>query len=125
MLIGGIAVGYYGYPRATGDIDLWVENSPENAEAVAKVLTEFGIEISEGFYSVFMIQGKVFRLGRPPLRIELLTGITGADFGDCYPRREQALFDDITVDIIHLDDLKVNKRASGRTNDIDDLANLP
>ena len=125
MLVGGIAVGYYGYPRATGDIDLWVDNSPENAKAVAKVLTEFGIEISEGFYSVFKIQGKVFRLGRPPLRIEILTGITGADFGDCYPRREQAQFDDLTLDIIHLDDLKVNKRASGRTNDIDDLANLP
>ena len=125
MLVGGIAVGYYGYPRATGDIDLWVDNSPENAKAVAKVLTEFGIEISESFYSVFGIRGKVFRLGRPPLRIEILTGITGADFGDCYPRREQAQFDDLTLDIIHLADLKVNKRASGRTNDIDDLANLP
>lgn len=125
MLVGGIAVGYYGYPRATGDIDLWVDNTPDNARAVARVLTDFGIEVPDGFYNIFCVPGKVFRLGRPPLRIELLTGISGAVFSDCFLRREEAHFEGITVDIIHLDDLKVNKRASGRTNDIDDLAHLP
>lgn len=125
MLVGGIAVGYYGYPRATGDIDLWVDNSPENGEAVARVLSGFGLELNERFYDVFRERGKVFRMGRPPLRIEVLTGISGVDFSSCYDRRAKAMFDDIEVDIINLDDLKTNKRASGRTNDIDDLANLP
>ena len=125
MLVGGIAVGYYGYPRATGDIDLWVDNSSDNAKAVARVLTEFGLELSESFYKTFEEHGKVFRMGRPPLRIEVLTGISGVDFAACYPRRKKAHFDDIEIDIISLDDLKANKQASGRTNDIDDLANLP
>lgn len=125
LLVGGIAVGYYGYPRATGDIDLWVDNSSENGEAVARVLRGFGLELNESFYDVFREQGKVFRMGRPPLRIEVLTGISGVDFNACYPRRQKAQFDDIEIDIISLDDLKANKLASGRTNDIDDLANLP
>lgn len=125
LLVGGIAVGYYGYPRATGDIDLWVDNSDKNAPAVARVLTEFGIELTPSFYDIFGEQGKVFRMGRPPLRIEVLTGISGVDFSSCYGRRGKAMFDDIEVDIINLDDLKINKRASGRSNDIDDLANLP
>lgn len=125
MLVGGIAVGYYGYPRATGDIDLWVDNSQENGMAVAQVLTEFGLDLSESFYKTFEVHGKVFRMGHPPLRIEVLTGISGVTFDDCYPRRRKATFDDLELDIIDLEDLKMNKRASGRTNDIDDLANLP
>ncbi|MCF6285567.1 MAG: nucleotidyltransferase [Candidatus Hydrogenedentes bacterium] len=125
MLIGGIAVGYYGYLRTTGDIDLWVDNSSENGEAVAAVLTAFGISLSEDFTNTFQEAGKVFRMGCPPMRIEIITGISGVKFNDCYPRRKRVEFDDIDIDIIDLEDLKVNKKASGRTNDIDDLAHLP
>lgn len=102
-----------------------MDNSETNGKAVAKVFTAFGLELSEGFYKTFGEQGKVFRMGRTPLRIKVLTGISGVDFDSCYNRRGTARFDDIEVDIIGLDDLKANKRASGRTNDIDDLANLP
>lgn len=125
MLVGGIAVGHYGYPRATGDIDLWVDNSPENGIAMSRVFTEFGLNLPNDFPEIFCIHGKVFRLGHPPLRIEVLTGISGVRFDECYPRRGTVRFDDIDVDVISIDDLKTNKRASGRTNDIDDLAHLP
>ena len=125
MLVGGIAVGYYGYPRTTGDIDLWVDNSAENGKAVGGVLREFGLEVSANFHATFLRPGKVFRIGFPPLRIEVLTGISGVDFNECYLRRGKAKFDEIEVDIIHLEDLKSNKKASARTNDLDDLANLP
>lgn len=125
MLIGGIAVGYYGYPRATGDIDFWVSNSASNAAAVRKVLEQFGLEVPAGFEDTFVQEGKVFRFGRQPLRIEVLTRISGVTFDECYPRSERATLDGIELKIIGLEDLKTNKRASGRTNDLDDLANLP
>ncbi len=125
MLIGGIAVGYYGYPRTTGDIDLWVDNSPANCNAVAAVFTEFGLNLPEDFPAIFQEPCKVFRLGQPPLRIEVLTGISGVEFNTCYARRQKAVFEDLEIDIITLEDLKTNKKASGRTNDIDDLAHLP
>lgn len=125
MLIGGIAVGYHRYPRATGDIDLWVKDTPENGKAVIAVLEEFGIDLPESFLEIFLSGNKVFRFGRPPLRIKLLTGISGVEFQDCYPRRVRASFGDIRVDTIALEDLKKNMKASGRTNDIDDLAHLP
>lgn len=125
MLVGGIAVGYYGYPRATGDLDLWVDNSPDNGVAVSRVFREFGLDLPNDFSETFGRPGKVFRIGHPPLRIEILTGISGVCFDECYPRRLVVDFKDVQVDIIDLNDLKTNKRASARTNDIDDLAHLP
>ena len=125
MLVGGIAVGFHGYPRATGDIDLWVQESLENGRALEKALNEFGIVPPDSFLTTFLAGKKVFRFGVPPLRIEVITGISGVSFSDCYPRRVKAEFGDVRVDIICLEDLKVNKRASARTNDLDDLAHLP
>lgn len=125
LLIGGVAVAYYGYPRATGDIDVWVGRSGKNAKAVHDALVAFGLELPEDFQRQFLQERKVFRFGRQPLRIEVLNEISGVAFEDCFQRRHHAQIDGIELDVIALDDLKVNKRASGRTNDIDDLANLP
>jgi hypothetical protein len=125
MLIGGIAVGYYGYPRATGDMDIWVNNSQQNAEAMSGLLQEFGLNLPDNFTETFCNERKVFRIGVPPLRIEVLNQISGVTFGACYARRNQVKANDLSVNIISLDDLKQNKRAAARTNDLDDLANLP
>jgi len=125
LLVGGYAVGYYGYPRATIDIDIWIERSEENARKVVAMLEEFGFS-DAGLKSEWFLQdNKNFRMGTPPNRIELLTGISGVEFTDCRHRGVSAEIDGIPVLIIGLDDLKINKAASGRNKDLEDLSNLP
>lgn len=123
LLVGGYAVGYYGYPRATADIDIWVGTDKENVRRVLSVLDEFGFAGVEP--SVFAEQEQVIRMGVPPLRIELLTGISGVEFEECYSRRVVVSLSDAEVSIIRLEDLKANKAASGRYKDLNDLEHLP
>jgi len=125
LLVGGYAVGYYGFPRATGDMDVWIAKSVANADNVTAALVLFGFSASSISPSLFLTPNRVFRMGNPPLRIELLTDISGVEFAACWEAREIALVDDITVNIINLDDLKRNKIASGRAKDRNDVANLP
>lgn len=125
LLVGGYAVGYYGFPRATGDMDVWIAKSVTNADNVTAALVSFGFSASSISPSLFLTPDRVFRMGNPPLRIELLTDITGVEFAACWEAREIAVVDDINVNIINLDDLKRNKTASGRAKDRNDVANLP
>ena len=126
LLIGGWAVAYHGYPRATGDMDIWVDISQENAERLVKVLADFGFGSNTGTSTaLFLEPGKIIRMGNPPLRIEVLTSISGVEFQDCYSRRIVAQLDGLPIPVIALADLKTNKLASGRTKDRADLENLP
>jgi predicted nucleotidyltransferase len=125
LLIGGYAVGYHGYPRATGDMDIWIELNEDNAEKTAAVLREFGMPENEVTKDIFLEKGKIIRMGVPPVRIEVMTGISGVDFNDCYNRRETVMMDDLKVPIISLEDLKRNKKASGRHKDLEDIEHLP
>ena len=125
LLVGGYAVGYYGYPRATGDMDIWIARSPANADKVTAALQAFGFSASSISAALFLTPNKVFRMGNPPLRIEVLTDISGVEFAECWPVREVAVVDEVTINIINLDNLKRNKSASGRLKDKNDLANLP
>ncbi len=111
LLVGGYAVGYYGYPRATGDMDIWIAKSPANAERVTAALRFFGFGASSISPSLFVTPNRVFRMGNPPLRIEVLTDISGVEFADCWENREIATIDGIAVSIINLDNLKRNKEA--------------
>jgi predicted nucleotidyltransferase len=124
LLIGGYAVGYYGYPRATADMDVWVERSPENAAKLVKVMTEFGFGGAEISADLFLEEGKILRIGVPPVRLEILNAISGVTFGECYPTRKRANLDGIRVNVISLADLKKNKKAAGRPKDLDDLDHL-
>lgn len=124
-MVGGYAVGYYGYPRSTGDIDLWVAIHPDNAQKLVRVLQEFGFASAGGDTTLFKQPGKVIRMGVPPVRIELLTGVSGCDFAECYALRTHGILDGVEVDIISLQHLKKNKRAAGRHKDLNDLENLP
>jgi predicted nucleotidyltransferase len=124
LLIGGYAVGYYGYPRATADMDIWIDMSPKNAEKLVQVLKEFGFDVEELKKELFLKEDQIVRLGEPPLRIEILTSISGVHFGECYPRRTKVLMDGLRVNLISLDHLKKNKEASGRPKDLDDLEHL-
>jgi hypothetical protein len=122
LVVGGYAVNYYGYARATADLDVWIGITPENAEAAASVVRAFGF--SQVQAAAFLEPGKVIRMGVPPVRLEILTTISGVEFADCYARRLEAELDGVRVNFILLDDLRRNKRASGRLKDLLDLDRL-
>ena len=124
LLIGGYAVGYHGYVRAPADMDLWIERNPSNSERVVKALREFGFHAENLSAGLFLEKGQVIRMGMPPMRIEVLTSISGVEFKECYETRIIEDWDDISVNIISLKKLKQNKRASGRLKDLTDLEHL-
>lgn len=123
LVIGGYAVNYYGFPRATADLDIWVAIHPVNAERLAQLLRNFGFQQASA--AMFVEPHKVIRMGVPPVRLEILTNISGVDFEECYSRRLETEMDGVAVNLIHIEDLKRNKRASGRLKDQLDLEQLP
>lgn len=125
LLIGGYAVGYHGYPRATDDMDIWVAIHPENASKLVAALQEFGMDDPELKPELFLQKPKIVRMGFAPLRLEISTTISGVDFEDCYAERVVEILDGIEVSLIDLENLKRNKMASGRSKDLADLENLP
>ena len=124
LLIGGWAVGYYGYPRATYDLDVWIAMSPANADRVMKALTDFGFDVPELSTDLFLQPDKIVRMGVEPKRIEVMTSISGVEFDDCYRGRLETTINDVPVSLINLRDLKTNKKASGRLKDLADLEQL-
>jgi len=125
LLIGGYAVGYHGYPRATADMDIWIAMNPTNAGRIVAVLKEFGFDLPELSPELFLKEWQIIRLGVPPVRIEIATTISGVDFNDCYAQRVVDVLDGVKVNLISLNHLKINKKASGRHQDLADLENLP
>ncbi len=125
LLIGGYAVGYHGYPRATNDIDVWIAVNPDNAEKMVAVLREFGFDTPDLKTELFLKEQSIVRMGVPPMRIEVTTSISGISFNECYAERVVDTLDGVDVSIISLRHLKLNKKASGRFKDLNDLENLP
>ena len=125
LLIGGYAVGYHGYPRATNDMDIWIALHPDNAARMVTVLRVFGFDTPDLSPDLFLQDHSIVRMGVPPMRIEVLTTISGVEFAACYAARLTAMIDGVEVNLISLPDLKVNKQASGRYKDLDDLEHLP
>jgi hypothetical protein len=125
LLVGGYAVGYHGYPRYTADIDVWVPIDLENARRLTAVLRDFGFDMPEVSPELFLRERAIIRMGVPPMRIEIINHIDGVEFAACYAGRVIVEVDGIPVNIIGLDDLKTNKRASGRLKDLADLESLP
>ncbi len=125
LLIGSYAVGYHGYPRATNDMDIWIAIGPDNANRVTTVLREFGFDLPELVPTLFLEKDRIVRMGNPPMRIEITTGISGVEFEECYTNRVTDTVDGVSVNIIDLVHLKINKKAAGRFKDLADLENLP
>lgn len=123
LLIGGYAVALYGHVRYTKDMDFWVAISPDNADNVARAIETFAGESVPA--EKFLSTRTLFRIGVPPIRIEIVTEIDGVNFDECYARRETKLIEGLQVDVISLWDLRMNKQASGRPQDLADLDNLP
>lgn len=125
LIVGGYAVNHYGYPRATGDLDVWVSPTRDNAARCLAVLAEYGFRDESLTAEVFLRPRTLIRIGVPPLRLELLTSISGREFSDCYARRQTVDWNGIAVDVISQSDLRANKLASGRFKDLNDLDHLP
>ncbi len=124
-MIGAYAVGYHGYPRATPDMDIWIAHNSANAERMVAVLRAFGFDTSELSADVFLQDQDVVRLGKPPMCIKIMTTISGVNFDECYAERTVDMIDGVEVNFIGLKHLKINKKASGRYKDLNDLENLP
>ena len=124
LVVGGYAVAAHGHPRFTKDLDIWIEATPDNAQRLLKALDAFGFSGLGLVAADFVEPGSVIQLGNPPQRIDLLTSMSGVQFGECYEMRLQLLVGSQPVDFIDLDNLVRNKTASGRPQDLADVAAL-
>lgn len=124
LVVGGYALAAHGHPRFTGDLDIWVQQSEENASRMLGVLHAFGFGSLDISISDLLKPNVVIQLGYPPGRIDLLTAIDGVSFEQCVARRQIVQIKELPVPFIGLDDFKTNKRASGRHKDLADLESL-
>jgi hypothetical protein len=124
LLVGGYAVALHGYPRYTKDLDIWVESTTENAARIIKALQQFGFGSLELKESDFTTPDQVIQLGYPPNRIDMLTSLSGVEFSECYASRVTEEIDEVPVIFIDLENLKKNKKATGRHQDLADIENL-
>ncbi|MGB8886425.1 MAG: nucleotidyltransferase [Candidatus Korobacteraceae bacterium] len=127
LIVGGFAVMKYSEPRYTKDLDVWVHNSRQNALRVVEALKEFGAPLDKDKVTAETFADKqvVYQIGIAPVRIDILTDITGVRFPDAWRKRVASTFFGIPVHFIALDDLVANKRALGRSSDLKDLKRNP
>ena len=124
LVAGGYAVALHGYPRYTKDLDIWIELEPDNAKKLINALDHCGFASLELVAEDFLVPDTIIQLGYPPNRIDLLTTLTGVDFEICFESRRVIQVEDIDVNFIDLDNLRRNKQAAGRPQDLADLENL-
>lgn len=124
LIVGGYAVGFHGYPRYTKDLDIWLLVSNENAEKVMNTLKQFGFGEIGLHKEDFLKFDKFIQLGYPPNRINLVTSCYGVEFEECYNNKIKIKIEDISVKFIDLENLRKNKKASGRPQDLADLDNI-
>jgi uncharacterized nucleotidyltransferase DUF6036 len=124
IVVGGYAVAQYGYVRYTGDIDFWVKPEHSNAERVVKSLIEFGFGSLDISVLDLLKDDEIIQLGYPPQRIDIITGVTGLNFDECWKEITVIEFENLKLNFLSLHHLKINKEASGRDKDLNDLRNL-
>ena len=117
LLVGAYAMGAHHFPRATGDIDIWVEPSAENSARVYRSLVAFGAPLQEIDESTFATPGIVFQIGVAPRRIDIITTISGVGFAEAYDHGQVIEIEGLPIPVLSLDDLIRNKRATGRDKD--------
>ena len=124
LIVGAYALALHGRPRATGDLDLWVEPTPENAKRVLGALREFGAPLADIVEADFARPGVVYQIGVPPGRIDILTDLTGLTFGEAWRDRLLRAFGDVEADFIGRASFILNKRATGRSKDLGDIEGM-
>jgi hypothetical protein len=121
LVVGAYALALHGRPRATGDLDVWVEATPENARRVMKALRAFGAPMQDITEADFATPGITYQMGVAPGRIDILTDLTALSFAEAWPDRIRGPFGQIEVDFIGREAFIRNKRATGRTKDLADV----
>ena len=124
LVIGGYAVALHGHPRYTKDLDVWIAMNPDNAAKMVKALEQFGFGSLGLKAEDFLVPDQIIQLGYAPNRIDLLTTLEGVEFENCYASRVEVEIDEIKANFIGLENLKRNKKATGRHQDLADLENL-
>ncbi|MBN8480175.1 MAG: hypothetical protein J0L88_01155 [Xanthomonadales bacterium] len=124
MIVGGVAVGAHGHVRYTKDMDVWFRATQENARRLIDALHDFGFAQVETSPSEFCRPRAMLIIGAEPNMIELINFADGVDFDDCFPRRVDVPLGGVIASVIALDDLRTNKRAVGRLQDLADIENL-
>jgi len=127
LIVGGFAVMKYGEPRYTKDLDVWIHNSPPNCIRVIGALKKFGAPLDNDGITAETFSGKqvVYQIGIAPVRIDILTEITGVEFPNAWENRVPSTFFGVPVHFISRGDLEANKRALGRASDVKDLKRNP
>ncbi|MBX7225529.1 MAG: hypothetical protein K1X55_05830 [Chitinophagales bacterium] len=124
IIVGGYAVGIHGYPRYTGDLDIWLNPTKENATKILVCVNAFGFASFNLSIEDFTKIGNIIQLGYPPLRIDLLTEIDGVTFTECYQNKIEVEIDDLVINFIGYHDLIQNKLSTGRLKDLGDIEHL-
>jgi len=124
LIVGGYALAAHGHPRATKDLDIWILIDEANADRLIDALDDFGMGSVGLEPSDFLESGIIIQLGYPPIRVDLLTSVSGVEFKTCWRKRETVAVGDVVAGIISREDLIENKRASGRPQDIVDVGIL-
>jgi len=127
LIVGGFAVMKYGEPRYTKDLDLWVHNSATNSLRLVQALKKFGAPLMHDGIAAATFTGHqiVYQIGIAPMRIDILTEITGVEFVHAWKNRVRGTFFGIPVHFISQADLEANKQALGRSSDLEDLKRKP
>jgi hypothetical protein len=121
LVVGAYALALHGRPRATGDLDIWVEATPANADRVMRALAAFGAPLADVSRDDFASEGVTYQIGVPPGRIDILTALTGLAFADAWGERLRKPFGEVDVDFIGRAAFIRNKRATGRPKDLGDI----
>lgn len=124
MIVGAYALAFYGVPRFTADIDIFVHTSPENAKKILSALADFGFSSLSLTIEDFQNPDSVVQLGVPPVRIDIITSITGVTWEDADKGKQEGLYGDVPVHFLGKEQYITNKRATGRKKDLADLESL-
>ncbi len=122
MVVGGYALAFHGYVRGTGDIDLWIRISEENASKVWRALTTFGAPLFNLRVGDLLLPATVFQMGLPPNRIDVITSIKDVQYDEAWAQRAMINISDMAIPIIGLRELLKNKIAMDRPKDQGDIA---
>ena len=124
MIVGGYALAFHGAPRFTGDVDIFVKPDPENAQRVLDALGEFGFKSGDLTRADFESPDKVVQLGIPPVRVDIITSLTGVSWEKAFSGKASGTYGDVAVYYIGREEFLSNKRAIGRKKDLADLEAL-
>ena len=124
LIVGAFALAYHGVPRFTGDLDIYVRPTVGNADRVVQALGAFGFRFDELSAADFTNEDLVVQIGRPPVRVDLMTAITGVTWTDARMHAVSASYGDVSVRFLGREQLVANKRATGRKKDLADLEAL-